>query len=334
MRIAIDAMGGDLAPRETVAGTINAARNWPEVTFLLIGRREAIEQEIDAFPANVQIVHADEVIEASEEPVKAIRRKKDASMAVAARMVRDKEADAMVTCGNTGAFMTAGFMLVGRISGIDRPALAPILPTVDGKGVLVLDAGANVDAKAEHLLQYAMMGSIYSERVLGVAKPRVGLLNIGAEAAKGNELTKQTFPLLERLEGIHFIGNIEAREVTFGVCDVVVTEGFAGNILLKATEGIGEAIIKLLKAAFTENVKTKLAAAILRPQLKQLGKKLDYTEYGGAPLLGINGALIKAHGSSDANAIFHAVRQAVQFVEQNVLKQLQEHQLIKEMEKI
>lgn len=310
MRIAIDAMGGDHAPDVVVAGALEAAREWPDTTIILVGDSARIEPLLQGSrPSNLIISHAAEVIEADDEPVKAVRRKKDASMVVAGRMVREKEADAMISAGNTGALMTTGLLVVGRIKGIERPALAPMIPTVDGKGVLALDLGANMDSSPEQLLQFAIMGSIYRDKVHGVSKPRIGLLNVGTEAMKGNELTKAAFPLLEQAP-IHFIGNVESREVLKAPCDVLVCDGFAGNIMLKSLEGTASVIFSVLKKEFTQSLLTKLAALILKPGLTKFRRSFDYTEHGAAPLLGIDGLLLKSHGSSNALAIKNAVRQA------------------------
>ncbi|MDF2668304.1 MAG: phosphate acyltransferase [Paenibacillus sp.] len=311
MRVAIDAMGGDHAPKAVVDGALAAVTEWSDIQIILVGDEARVKAEFGsrAIPANITIHHAPDSIAADEEPVKAVRRKKDASMVVAGRLVREGQADAMISAGNTGALMTTGLLVVGRIKGIDRPALAPMIPTMDGKGVLALDLGANMDATADNLLQYAIMGSLYRSKVDGIARPRVGLLNVGTEAMKGNELTKLAYPLLEQAP-IHFVGNVEARDVLNAQCDVLVCDGFVGNILLKSLEGAAGAIFTALKTEFTRSFFTKLAASILKPGLSQFKKKLDYTEHGGAPLLGINGLVLKSHGSSDANAFKNAVRQA------------------------
>jgi glycerol-3-phosphate acyltransferase PlsX len=311
MRIAIDAMGGDNAPEVTVEGGLAAAAEWKDTEVVLVGDRSRIEPLLEGkqVPANLTIRHASEVIDAEDEPVRAVRRKKDSSMVVAGRMVKEQEAHAMISAGNTGALMTTGLLVVGRMEGIERPALAPMIPTLDDLGVLALDLGANMDAKPEHLAQYAQMGSLYRQKVHDIAAPRVGLLNVGTEAGKGNELTKLAYPLLEQLP-IRFVGNVEARDVLTGNCDVLVCDGFAGNILLKAMEGTAGAIFSLLKEQFTKSLKTKLAAAMLMPELRGLRSKLDYTEHGGAPLLGLSGLVVKSHGSADANAVKNAVRQA------------------------
>ncbi|MGO4531344.1 phosphate acyltransferase PlsX [Paenibacillus sp. 2TAF8] len=312
MRIVIDAMGGDNAPASTVEGAVAAATEWADTQIVLVGDEAKLEpllSQSGARPSNLSVRHASEVIGSDDEPVKAVRRKKDSSMVVAGRMVKEKEADAMISAGNTGALMTAGLLVVGRMDGIERPALAPMIPTMDDVGVLALDLGANMDAKPEHLAQYALMGSLYRQKVQGIASPRVGLLNVGTEPGKGNELTKHAYPLLEQLP-IRFVGNVEARDVLTGACDVLVCDGFAGNILLKSLEGAAGAIFGLLKEKFTSSFKNKLAAAVLMPELRGLKSKLDYTEHGGAPLLGLSGLVVKSHGSADGNAIKNAVRQA------------------------
>ena len=309
MKIAIDAMGGDHAPEQIVAGALEAAAAYPDVALILVGDESRLKPLAKDRPSNVSLHHAGEMIEADDEPVKAVRRKKDASMVVAGRLVKEKQADAMISAGNTGALMTTGLLVIGRLPGIERPALAPMIPTVDGAGFLALDLGANMDATPEQLCQYAVMGSIYRKKVHGIERPRVGLLNVGTEAMKGNEATKAAYPLIEQAP-VHFVGNVESRDVLFGSCDVLVCDGFVGNVLLKTLEGTAAAIFSMLKTEFTKNLPSKLAAAILKPGLRQFKKKLDYTEHGGAPLLGIQGLVVKAHGSSDATALKNAVRQA------------------------
>ncbi|CAM2899373.1 phosphate acyltransferase PlsX [Paenibacillus sediminis] len=309
MRIAIDAMGGDHAPKSNVEGALAAAELWKDTEIVLVGDQNQLEPLIDNKPANVTIHHASEVIEGEDEPVKSVRRKKDASMVVAGRMVEEGKADAMISAGNTGALMTTGLLVVGRMEGIERPALTSMFPTVDNKGVLVLDLGANMDAKPEHLVQYALMGSLYREKLHGLDRPRVGLLNVGTEAKKGNELTKAVYPLLEEMP-INFVGNVEARDVLLGVCDVLICDGFAGNILLKTLEGTAGTLFSILKQEFTSSLKNKLAAAVLMPSLRGIKEKMDYKEYGGGLLIGLKGLVVKGHGSSDATAIKNAIRQA------------------------
>lgn len=310
MRIAIDAMGGDHAPDLIVKGALEAAVEWPDTELLLVGHQARIEPLLGGQKlSNVTICHAEEVIGPDEEPVRAVRRKKDSSMVIAGQLVREKQADAMLSAGNTGALMTTGLLVVGRLDGIERPALAPMLPTMDDVGVLSLDLGANMDAKPEHLLQYAIMGSLYRTKVHGMEKPRVGLLNVGTEERKGNELTKAAFDLLAQAP-IHFIGNVESRDVLVRTCDVLICDGFAGNIMLKAMEGTANTVFSALKDAFQHSLLTKLAAAVMMPRLRELKKKMDYKEHGGAPLLGLNGLVVKCHGSSDVVAVKNAIRQA------------------------
>ncbi len=310
MRIAIDAMGGDHAPQSNIDGALAAAAEWKDVEIILVGDQAQIEPLLSGrdVPSNFSIQHASEVINSDDEPVKAVRRKKDASMVVAGRMLKEGSADAMISAGNTGALMTTGLLVVGRIAGIERPALAAMIPTLDDVGVIALDLGANMDSKPQHLAQFGLMGSLYRQKVQGIEKPRVGLLNVGTEPGKGNELTKEAFPLLQEMP-IHFVGNVEARDVMAGNCDVLVCDGFAGNILLKSIEGTAGAMFSLLKEQFSQTFKSKMGAALLMPQLKGLKKKLDYSESGAAPLLGLSGLVMKSHGSSDGNAIKNAVRQ-------------------------
>lgn len=316
MKIAIDAMGGDYAPKEIILGVNKAAHDFSDTEFIVYGDQNQINQYLQ--PSDrIKVIHANDVISATDEPVRAVRRKKEASMVKMAQAVADGEADACISAGNTGALMTAGLFIVGRIKGIERPALAPTLPTLDGKGFLMLDLGANADAKPEHLVQYAQMGQIYAEKVRKIEKPRVALLNIGSEANKGNELTKKAFELLQH-SNVNFVGNIEARELLEGQADVVVTDGFTGNVVLKAIEGTASAVFSMLKTTFTSNMKNKLAAGLIKSDLVQLKDKLDYSEYGGAALFGLQAPVIKAHGSSNANALYHAVRQARDIVMNDV----------------
>jgi phosphate acyltransferase len=322
MKLAIDAMGGDNAPKEIVLGAIKAIGHFPNLHITLVGDEAQIKNYLSN-SERIEIIHTDEVILGTDEPVRAVRRKKNASMVVAAQLVADGKADACISAGNTGALMAAGLFVVGRIEGIDRPALTPTLPTIGGEGFLLLDVGANVDAKPEHLLQYAIMGSIYCNKVRGIEQPRVGLLNIGTEEKKGNELTKQTFELLKN-SNLHFVGNVEARDLLDGVADVVVTDGFTGNMVLKTIEGTAMSVFKMLKGALTSNLKSKLAAAVLKPDLRELKNKMDYSEYGGAGLFGLKAPVIKAHGSSDSQALFSAIKQAVIMVEQDVTPLIKE----------
>ncbi|MEH7389158.1 phosphate acyltransferase PlsX [Bacillus sp. JJ1503] len=322
MKIAIDAMGGDHAPKEIVLGAMKAAAEYKDIEITLVGDETKIKEYLTN-PDRIEILHTNEVILATDEPVRAVRRKKNASMVLAAQLVSDGKADACISAGNTGALMAAGLFVVGRIEGIERPALSPTLPTIGGEGFLLLDVGANVDAKPEHLLQYAIMGSIYSEKVRGISNPRVGLLNIGTEEKKGNELTKHTYELLQNAN-LNFIGNVESRDLLEGAADVVVTDGFTGNMVLKTIEGTALSVFKMLKSALTSSFKSKLAAAVLKPDLVQLKSKMDYSEYGGAGLFGLKAPVIKAHGSSDANALYNAVRQTREMVAHHVSETIKE----------
>lgn len=316
MKISVDAMGGDNAPQEIVKGVYEALEAFGDLHIQLYGDEEKLAPLVKVHD-RLQVIHTDEVIEGTDEPVRAVRRKKNSSMVKMAESVKNGEADACVSAGNTGALMAAGLFVVGRIDQVERPALAPTLPTLDGQGFVMLDLGANSDAKPEHLLQFAVMGSVYAEKVRGIKNPRVGLLNIGTEDKKGNELTKAAFSLLKDAP-VNFVGNVESRELLNGAADVVVTDGFTGNMVLKTIEGTAAGIFTLLKEAFNTSTKTKLSALLVKDQLRGLKGKLDYSEYGGAGLFGLNSPVIKAHGSSNANAIFHAIRQARTMVEHDV----------------
>ncbi|WP_153124106.1 phosphate acyltransferase PlsX [Peribacillus tepidiphilus] len=322
MKIIIDAMGGDHAPKAPVEGAMKAVKAFPDLEIVLVGNEQEIKKHLE-YNDRISILHTEETILPTDEPVRAVRRKKNASMVLAAQAVSDGQADACISAGNTGALMASGLFVVGRIEGIERPALAPTLPTLEGDGFLLLDVGANADARPEHLLQFAIMGSIYAEKVRGINRPRLGLLNIGTEDKKGNELTKAAFTLLKEAD-LNFVGNVEARDLLEGVADVVVTDGFTGNMVLKTVEGTALSIFKMLKEALTSNFKSKLAAAVLKPELVKIKNKLDYSEYGGAGLFGLKAPVIKAHGSSDANAIFNAIRQAKIMVEHKVADTIRE----------
>ncbi|ALS78252.1 phosphate acyltransferase PlsX [Planococcus kocurii] len=316
MKIAVDAMGGDHAPKEIIAGVYKALAEFTDVEIQLFGHQEKMQEFLKEHD-RLTIVHCEEVITSEDDPVRSVKRKKDASMVRMAQAVKDGEADACVSAGNTGALMSAGLFVVGRIDGVDRPALAPTLPTIDGKGFVMLDMGANAEAKPEHLVQYAIMGSIYAEKVRGINNPTVGLLNIGTEEKKGNDLTKAAFPLLKEAP-VHFIGNVESRDLLNGVADVVVTDGFTGNMVLKTIEGTAMNVFAMMKDVFMSSVKTKVAAFLVKDDLKGLKGMLDYSEYGGAGLFGLKAPVIKAHGSSNANALFNAIRQTRTMVEFDV----------------
>lgn len=322
MKIAIDAMGGDHAPKEIVLGAMKGIEAFQDIHITLVGNEKEIEKYLTKHE-RIDVLHTEEMILATDEPVRAVRRKKNASMVLSAQLVADGKADACISAGNTGALMAAGLFIVGRIEGIERPALAPTLPTLDGKGFLLLDVGANVDARPEHLLQNGIMGSIYCEHVRGIQNPRVGLLNVGTEEKKGNDLAKKSFTLLQQAN-INFIGNVEARDLLEGVCDVAVTDGFTGNMVLKTVEGTALSMFKMLKETMTSSLKSKLAAAVLKPDLMKLKGKLDYSEYGGAGLFGLKAPVIKAHGSSNAQALYNAIRQTREMVNKEVTRTIQQ----------
>ena len=323
MKIAVDAMGGDYAPEEIIKGAMIAAERSPDVHLILVGQKERIQTILSgSLPKNVSLYEATEVIEMDEHPANAVRKKKDSSIVVATRLVKLGEADAVVSAGSTGAQMAAALLGLGRIKGIDRPAIVTILPTPEG-GKLILDVGANMDATPEQLCQYGQMGSIYATKILGIQNPRVGLLNVGSEEGKGNELTQKAYPLL-KASPINFVGNVEGRDVPYGRADVVVCEGFAGNILLKTAEGLAGVLFQQIKEKITSNMVRKLGALAVKPGLKEIAQMMDYAEYGGAPLLGVNGISIICHGSSKAKAIFNAIRVARECVQERLIEQIRE----------
>ncbi|MGM9521620.1 MAG: phosphate acyltransferase PlsX [Oscillospiraceae bacterium] len=325
MKIIVDAMGGDNAPQAIVEGAIMAAEEFG-VDITLVGRGEEILRSVEALgrtdlPAGIEITNASEVVEMEDDPATVTRIKTDSSMTVGLKLLHDGKADAMVSAGSTGALLSGATLIVKRIRGIRRAALAPVVPTADGSGTLVVDVGANAECTSEYLLQFAFMGYYCSKAMTGKPSPRVGLLNIGTEETKGNSLYKETYTLLRRAgdEGrINFVGNVEARDVMDGVCDVLVCDGFTGNILLKGLEGMGRFFISEIKKIFSKNAKTKLAAAALRDDFTELKKRTDSSEVGGTAMLGITKPVIKAHGSSDAYAIRSAVRQAMNTVSSGV----------------
>lgn len=323
MRVAIDAMGGDYAPDEVVLGAIEAAKEY-NCEIVLVGDEIKINPLLTKFngnSVNITVHHASEVIEMTDHPGAAVRKKKDASVVVATRLVKEGHCDVVVSAGSTGAAVAAALFGLGRIKGIERPTIATPMPNLQGVTVL-LDSGANVDSKPKHLLQSAIMGSIYSEYVMGISHPRVGLLNIGEEETKGNEQALATYPLLKQLKVINFIGNVEGRDIPKGTVDVVVCDGFVGNIVLKLGEGLASAIMQLVKDSIKESgFLAKAASLLVMPALRGLKKKLDYAEYGGAPLLGVEGGFIICHGSSKAKAIKNAVRVAKEFKDKNLLNE-------------
>ncbi len=322
MKIIIDAMGGDNAPYAPVEAAVKAADDFG-VDIVLVGKTTVIEKELSKYNYNkerISIKHAEEVITNYEEPAKAIRVKKDASVVVCATMLKNDEGDAMLSMGSTGALLAAGLLIVGRIKGILRPALATLLPSEKGPKMLI-DAGANTKCKSINLVQFAIMGSIYMKDVMGTKNPTVGLLSNGEEEGKGDDLTKETYQMLKE-EDINFIGNIEGRDIMEGNADVVVCDGFVGNVVLKTIEGMGSVVGRMVKQMFLKSIFTKIGAIFVSKGIKEFKKKMDYREYGGAPLLGTKKAVIKGHGSSDAKAIYSAIRQAKKFVQTGITEEI------------
>lgn len=319
-KVALDAMGGDYAPAEMVKGAVDAINKEQNVKVFLVGKEESIKAELEKYTYDkerVQVVNATEVIETAEPPVNAIRRKKDSSMVVAMKLVKNGEADAFVSAGSSGAVLVGGQTIVGRIKGIERPPLAPLIPTARGVSLLI-DCGANVDARPSHLVQFAKIGSIYMEHVIGIKNPKVAIVNIGAEEEKGNALVKETYPLLKELTDIHFTGSIEARDIPYGKADVIVSEAFAGNIILKLYEGLGGVLIGKIKEGMMSTLRSKIGALLVKPALKETVKQFDASEYGGAPLLGLKGLVVKTHGSAKAKEVSNSIIQCITFKEQKI----------------
>lgn len=324
--VALDAMGGDNAPKEMIKGAVQALEKTDAVQVLLVGKEDVIRAELAQYTydkARIEIVNATEVIETAEPPVNAIRRKKDSSIVVGMKLVKEGQADAFVSAGSSGAVLVGGQVIVGRIKGVERPPLAPLIPTEKGVSLLV-DCGANVDARPSHLVQFAKMGSIYMEHVVGIKNPKVGIVNIGAEEEKGNALVKETFPLLKGEKNINFIGSVEAREIPHGQADVIVCEAFAGNIILKLFEGVGSVLISEIKKGMMGSLRSKIGALLVKPALKKALKSFDSSEYGGAPLLGLNGLVVKTHGSSTAKEFCNTIIQCVTFKEQKINEKIKE----------
>lgn len=325
VKVAVDAMGGDNAPAEIVKGAVEAIQAEKKIKVFLVGKEEQVKAELAKYTypqEQVEVVNATEVIAMAEPPVAAIRSKKDSSIVKGLYMVREGKCDAFVSAGSTGAVLAGGQVIVGRSKGVKRPPLAPLIPTEKGASLLI-DCGANVDARPSQLVQFAKMGSVYMENVMGIKKPRVGIVNIGAEEEKGNALVKETFPLLKECSDINFIGSIEARDIPAGAADVVVCEAFVGNVVLKLYEGVGATLISKVKSGMMVNLRSKIGALLVKPALKQTLKAFDLEQYGGAPLLGLKGLVVKTHGSSKAVEIKNTILQCLTFKEQDINGKIQ-----------
>ena len=326
IKVAVDAMGGDNAPGEIVKGAVEAILERNNIKVFLVGKKEAIEAELFKYQIpseRVEVIDAREEISCDEAPVMAIRKKKDSSMVIALNLVKEGKADAFVSAGSSGAVLVGGQLIIGRIKGIERAPLATLMPNKKGVSLLI-DCGANVDARESHLLQFAKMGSIYMEHVVGIKNPRVAIVNIGAEEAKGNNLVKETYPLLKELPDINFVGSIEARDIPYGEADVIVSEAFVGNVILKLSEGLSSMLLSTMKETMMSSLKTKMGALLIKGTLKKTLKKFDASEYGGAPLLGLNGLVVKIHGSSKAKETKNAIIQCIQFNEQKINEKIKE----------
>lgn len=325
MRIVIDGMGGDNAPKSNVEGVVNAINEY-NVDLIITGDKDILEKEFANYNfdrSKLEIVHTTEIIENEDKPVKAIRSKKDSSMVVALRLVKEGKADAVISAGNTGALLAGGLFVVGRIKGIDRPCLCPAIPNVKRGMTLIADGGANADCKSRNLVEFAAMSNIYAKKVLDMQNPKVALANVGIEEGKGNDLVKKSYEELKKLE-LNFIGNVEARDVINSYTDIIVCDGFTGNILLKSCEGVAMSVMNLIKETLLSSTKGKLGAMLIKDDLRKLKSFMDYAEYGGAPLLGVNGGVIKAHGSSDSRAIKNAINQGIKFAKGNVVDDIKE----------
>lgn len=326
VKVAVDAMGGDNAPAEIIKGAVEAIQENGKVKVYLVGNEDAMKKELAAYTypeEQLTLVPANEVIETAEPPVMAIRKKKDSSLVKALYLVKDGTCDAYVSAGSSGATLVGGQVIVGRIKGVERPPLAPLIPTEKGCALLV-DCGANVDARPSHLVQFAKMGAIYMENIMGVRNPRVAIVNIGAEEEKGNALVKETFPLLKNCPDINFIGSIEARDIPAGMADVIVCEAFVGNVILKLYEGVGGTLIKKVKAGMMTSLRSKIGALLVKPALKETLKDFDLEQYGGAPMLGLNGLVVKTHGSSKSVEIKNSILQCIMFKEQKINEKIKE----------
>lgn len=325
-RVVVDAMGGDYAPEWIIRGAVEAINEGAKAQIILAGKEDVIKKELAKYTydqSKIEVVNATEEITCHEAPVQAVRSKKDSSLVVGLNMVKNGEADAIISAGSSGAILAGGQLVVGRSKGVKRSPLAPLLPTSKGYSLLI-DCGANVDARPEHLLQFAKMGSIYMEHVVGIKNPKVGIVNIGAEEEKGNALVKETFPLLKEEKELNFIGSVEAREIPHGQADVIVTEAFSGNVILKLYEGVGAVLISKVKEGLMSTLRSKIGALLIKPALKTTLKSFDASEYGGAPLLGLNGLVVKTHGSSKAKEVSNTLIQCVTFKKQKINEKIKE----------
>jgi len=330
VNVAVDAMGGDNAPAEIVKGAVDAVNDDKRVKVFLTGKEDVIRKELQKYTydsARLEVVHASEVIDTAEPPVAAIRGKKDSSIVKCLYMVKDGTCDAFVSAGSTGAVLVGGHVIIGRIKGVERPPLAPLLPTAKGVSLLI-DCGANVDARPSHLLQFAKMGSVYMESVVGIKNPRVGIVNIGAEEEKGNAPVKETFPLLKGCKDINFIGSVEARDIPAGAADVIVCEAFVGNVILKLYEGVGGTLIHMVKEGMMGSLRSKIGALLVKPALKETLKTFSTESHGGAPLLGLKGLVVKTHGSSKSIEIKNSILQCILFKEQKINEKIKEKLII------
>ena len=327
VKVAVDAMGGDNAPQELVKGAIDAVTMRDGIKVFLVGQEAVVREELAKYTypeGRIEVVDAPEVIETAEPPVMAIRRKKQSSIVIGMNMVKQGQADAFVSAGSSGAILVGGQVIVGRIKGVERPPLAPLIPTEKGVSLLI-DCGANVDARPSHLLQFAKMGSIYMENVLGIKNPKVAIVNIGAEEEKGNALVKETFPLLKNCSDINFVGSIEAREIPHGEADVIVCEAFVGNVILKLYEGVAATLVSVIKGGMMSSLRSKIGGFLVKPSIKKTMKSFDASEYGGAPLLGLKGLVVKTHGSAKSQEVTNSIIQCVTFKEQQINEKIKKN---------
>ncbi|MCR5557649.1 MAG: phosphate acyltransferase PlsX [Butyrivibrio sp.] len=326
VRVALDAMGGDEAPFVTVKGAVDAVKESENLKVFLVGKSDIVEKELSKYDYNkerIEIINANEVIEMAEPPVMAIRTKKDSSIVKAMYMVNHGEADAYVSAGSTGATLVGGQVIVGRLKGVDRAPLAPLIPTEKGNSLLI-DCGANVDARSNHLVQFAKMGTVYMENIMGIKNPTVGIVNIGAEEEKGNALVKETFPLLKNCPDINFIGSIEARDIPAGGADIIVCEAFTGNVILKMYEGVAKSMMHVIKDSLMSSLKTKIGALLIKDDLKKSLGNYSMDKYGGAPMLGLKGLVVKTHGSATDVEVKNSILQCVTFTEQKISEKISE----------